>query len=104
MKIIGDIRPYTNKYYSYTVVDNYGGTTFVILWQVYNNAKLITENGTGIFKFGINTVGNTFTLIAKVRNPETNKIEDIATEIQPLAGKPEILDLYWRDVNGEKNR
>ncbi|MEB3801629.1 DUF2235 domain-containing protein [Flavobacterium columnare] len=102
MKIIGDIRPYTNKNYSYTVVDNDGGTTFVILWQVYNNAKLLTENGTGIFKFGINTVGNTFTLIAKVRNPETNKIEDIATEIQPLAGKPEILDLYWRDVNGEK--
>ncbi|QYS89929.1 hypothetical protein [Flavobacterium davisii] len=103
MKIIGDIRPYTNKNYTYTVLDNDGGLMFVILWQVYHQTKLITENGTGILKFGINTAGNTFKLIAKVRNPETNKIEDVTTEIHPLAGMPKIVDFYWRDVNGEKN-
>ncbi|SPE77292.1 hypothetical protein FLACOL_01285 [Flavobacterium columnare] len=102
MKIIGDIRPYTNKNYTYTVLDNDGGLMFVILWQVYHQTKLITENGTGILKFGINTAGNTFKLIAKVRNPETNKIEDVTTEIHPLAGMPKIVDFYWRDVNGEK--
>ncbi|POR24712.1 hypothetical protein BWK58_07780 [Flavobacterium columnare] len=102
MKILGDVRPYTNKNYIYKVVDNLNRPIDVVLWQVYNEDKLLTENRTGIFKFSINTVGATFKLIAKINNPQANNLIDVIIQIQPLAGIPKILDLYWVDVNGEK--
>ena len=102
MKIIGDIRPYTNQNYTYTMTTNAGVPVKVNLWQIYYGNRLLSENNTGIFKFGINTAGLSLKLAAKVRDPKTDKLVDYHINIQPLAGKPKILDLYWQDVNGAK--
>jgi len=102
MKILGDIRPYTNQNYTYTVVTNAGKHVKVNLWQIYHGNKLLTENGNGIFKFGINTASLNLKLVAKVRDPKTDKLLDFHINIQPLVGIPKILDLYWQDVNGAK--
>jgi len=102
MKILGDIRPISNQSYTYTMVTNAGAPVKVNQWLVYLRDRLLTENSTGVFKFGINTAGTTLKLVARVRDPKTDKLVDYHVVIQPLAGKPKILDLYWQDINGDK--
>lgn len=100
MKIIGDIRPYTGKTYQYTMTTDAGKFVKVETWHIINDKKVLTESKKGEFIFGISTAGKTLTLIAKVKN-KTGKLVDYSTEIIPLVGKPKILEVYWRDVNGE---
>lgn len=102
MKILGDIRPISNQSYTYTMVTNAGAPVKVNQWIMYLRDKVLTENNTGIFKFGINTAGIRLKLVAKVRDPKTDKLVDFHINIQPLAGKPKIADLYWQDINGDK--
>jgi len=102
MKILGDIRPITNHATSYTMVTNAGAAVKVNQWAVYHKNSLLTENNKGVFTFGINTANLTLKLVAKVRDPKTDKLADFHIEIKPLAGKPKIVDLYWQDINGDK--
>ncbi|KQT24168.1 hypothetical protein ASG22_09135 [Chryseobacterium sp. Leaf405] len=102
MKILGDIRPITNHATSYTMVTNAGAAVKVNQWAVYHKNSLLTENNKGVFTFGINTANLTLKLVAKVRDPKTDKLADFHIEIKPLAGKLKIVDLYWQDINGDK--
>lgn len=101
MKIIGDIRPYTGKTYQYTMTTDAGKFVKVETWQIINDKKVLTESKKGDFNFGISTAGKSLTLVGKVKNPKTGKLVDYSTEIIPLEGQPKILEVYWRDVNGE---
>ncbi|KMQ67962.1 hypothetical protein ACM39_11560 [Chryseobacterium sp. FH2] len=102
MKILGDIRPISNQSYTYTMVTDAGAPVKVNQWLVYLRDRVLAENSTGIFKFGINTAGTSLKLVARVRDSKTDKLADFHINIQPLAGKPKILDLYWQDINGDK--
>lgn len=101
MKIIGDIRPYTGKTYQYTMTTDSGKFVKVETWHIINDKKVLTESKKGEFNFGISTAGKSLTLIGKVKNPKTGELVDYFTEIIPLEGQPKILEVYWRDVNGE---
>lgn len=101
MKIIGDIRPYTGKTYQYTMTTDAGKFVKVETWHIINDKKVLTESKKGEFNFGISTAGKSLTLIGKVKNPKTGELVDYFTEIIPLEGQPKILEVYWRDVNGE---
>lgn len=102
MKILGDIRPFTNLSYTYTMVTNAGAPVKVNQWRVYQGNRLLAENGKGVFKFGTNTAGSSLKLVARVRDSKTDNLVDFSIMLQPLAGQPSIQDLFWRDVNGIK--
>ncbi|WP_312399272.1 DUF2235 domain-containing protein [Chryseobacterium sp.] len=99
MKILGDIRPYTNEMYTYTMVTNAGAPVKVALWEVYYKGRRLAENDKGIFRFGTNLGALSLKLVAYVRNPDTRKLVEYSIQIQPLIGKPQLLKLYWQDIN-----
>ncbi|MCY0970729.1 phospholipase effector Tle1 domain-containing protein [Chryseobacterium wangxinyae] len=99
MKILGDIRPMTNQPTAYTLVTNAGAPVKVNQWAAYHKNSLLTQNSKGVFTFGINTANLTIKIVAKVRDPKTDKLVDFHIEIKPLAGKPDIEKVEWQDVN-----
>uniref|UniRef100_UPI0039A5DC86 T6SS phospholipase effector Tle1-like catalytic domain-containing protein n=1 Tax=Ornithobacterium rhinotracheale TaxID=28251 RepID=UPI0039A5DC86 len=101
MKIVGDLRPYTNKDYSYSLENNVGEKIKVDQWIIYQNNKILISNTKGIFKFSTNTAGLILKLVARVKKSKTHESIDYSVEIKPLIGKPQILDLYWKDINNE---
>lgn len=102
MKVIGDTRPYTDKVYYYSMMDNKGKVVKVETWQIFSNKVLLKENNEGKFTFGTSTAGKALTLVGKVKDSKTGNLVSYSISIVPLMGIPKILDVYWKDINGEK--
>lgn len=102
MKILGNFKPYTNTECHYSMMDDSGKTIKVETWQIFGNKRLLAENSKGKFSFGVNTAGKTLTLVGKVKNLKTGALVSYSTTIIPLVGTPKIIDVYWKDINGEK--
>lgn len=98
MKILGEIKPTTNKDYLYSLITDTGKPVTVLDWKVEYNGGILQTNAYGRFKFGTTLSGKTVKLIARTKAGEIIKSHSVTLNI--LAGVPKIMSLKWQDQYG----
>lgn len=95
MKIIGELRPVSNKVYIYKIANDKGQSVKASSWEVQYNGQVLTTNLYGQFRFDISLAGKNLKLVAKVI--QNGKTIPYFVFIVVLAGIPKILSLKWQD-------
>lgn len=95
MKIIGELRPVSNKVYIYKIANDKGQSVKASSWEVQYNGRVLTTNLYGQFRFDISLAGKNLKLVAKVI--QNGKTIPYFVFIVVLQGTPKILPLKWQD-------